>query len=233
VILFTDIDHTQAEIRGWTAGRPAPGWLTLQACWAHERWLETGATVRELALHVLDILENAMEAGATRVELTIEEDQPGGWLTITIRDNGRGMDAATLAQVTSPFFTTRNTRHVGLGLPLFAAAAERAGGQLVVESAPGRGTTVLATFGCFHPDRQPLGDLPGTLLAFLLSQQAPDLHYHHRVDEDAFDFDTVDIRTALGDVPLSNPTVRWWLAGFLQEGEAEMAAARWEIAVGF
>jgi hypothetical protein len=194
--------------------------------------------VRELALHVLDILENAVEAGATRVELTIDEDQPGDRLTIKIRDNGRGMDAATLAQVTSPFFTTRDTRHVGLGLPLFAAAAERADGQLVVESAPGQGTTVTATFGYFHPDRQPLGDLAGTLLAFLLSQQAPDLHYHHRVvvdavDQEAFDFDTVDIRTALGDVPLSYPTVRWWLDGFLDEGEAEMAAARWEIAVGF
>jgi hypothetical protein len=189
--------------------------------------------VRELALHVLDILVNAVEAGATRVELTIDEDQRGDRLTITIRDNGRGMDAATLAHITSPFFTTRDTRHVGLGLPLFAAAAERADGQLVVASAPGQGSTVTATFGYFHPDRQPMGDLAGTLLAFLLSQQAPDLHYHHRVDEEAFDFDTVDIRTALGAVPLSNPTVRWWLDGFLQEGEAEMAAARWEIAVGF
>ena len=129
--------------------------------------------MREIALHVLDVLQNAAEAGATRVELTIDEDQPGDRLTITLHDNGRGMDAATLAQVTNPFFTTRTTRHVGLGLPLFAAAAERAGGQLVVESEPGQGTRVLATFGYFHPDRQPLGDLAGYtvgLLAFAARQ---------------------------------------------------------------
>ena len=189
--------------------------------------------MRELALHVLDILQNAVEAGATRVELTIEEDQPGDRLTITVVDNGRGMDPAIAAQAANPFFTTRQTRHVGLGLPLLAAAAERAGGNLTVGSQPGAGTTVRATFRYFDPDRQPLGNLPDTLLAFLLSEKAPDLHYHHCVDDAAFDFDTAEIRTALGDVPLSHPAVRWWLAGFLDEGESQMAEARWEIAIGF
>jgi hypothetical protein len=184
-------------------------------------------------LHILDILENAAEAGATRVELTIQEDQPGDRLTITVSDNGRGMDAATLAQAIDPFFTTRSTRHVGLGLPLLAAAAERADGNLAVRSQVSQGTTVQAAFRYFHPDRQPLGNLADTLMAFLLGRSAPDLHYHHRVDEEAFDFDTVDIRAALGDVPLANPAVRWWLAGFLAEGEAQMAACRWDIAVGF
>lgn len=189
--------------------------------------------VRELALHVLDILQNAAEAGATRVDLRIEEDQPGDRLSITISDNGHGMDAATAAQATSPFFTTRDTRHIGLGLPLFAAAAERADGSLTVQSQPGQGTTIRAGFQYFHPDRQPLGNLAATLLAFLLGRSAPDLHYHHRVDGEAFDFDTADIRAALGAVPLSAPAVRWWLAGFLAEGEAQMAEQRWEIAIGF
>jgi hypothetical protein len=189
--------------------------------------------VRELSLHVLDILQNAAEAGASRVDLAIAEDQPGDCLTITVSDNGRGMDASALARATSPFFTTRDTRHVGLGLPLFAAAAERAEGGLTISSQPGLGTTVQATFRYFHPDRQPLGSLADTLLAFLLGQSAPDLHYHHSVDGEAFDFDTAEIRAALGDVPLANPSVRWWLAGYLAEGEALMAEQRWEIAVGF
>ena len=138
-------------------------------------------TVRELALHVLDILQNTVEAGATRVTLTIHEDVPADRLTITVADNGRGMDAATVARVTNPFYTTRTTRHVGLGLPLYAMAAEQAGGRLHITSEPGIGTTVRAEFQLSHPDRQPLGDMAGTLLAFLLSERTPELRYEHRL----------------------------------------------------
>ena len=94
--------------------------------------------MRELSLHVLDILQNAREAKATLVELTVDEDLAGDRLTIEVRDNGVGMTAETLQRVRDPFFTTRKTRHVGLGLPLFSAAAERCNGSLTLESAPGR-----------------------------------------------------------------------------------------------
>lgn len=186
--------------------------------------------MRELALHILDVLRNAVEASATRVALTIVEDVPADRLTITVSDNGRGMDAQVLAQVTQPFFTSRKTRHVGLGLPLFAAAAERAGGQLAISSQPGVGTIVEATFALSHPDRQPLGDIAETLLAFLLSEQNPQLDYRHRIDREGapgaggkdFSFDTVEIRAALAGVPLTHPAVVQWLAEFLKEGEAEL-----------
>jgi len=187
----------------------------------------------ELALHVLDILQNTVEAGATRVRLTIVEDQPADRLTITVTDNGRGMDEQTVERVLNPFYTTRTTRHVGLGLPLFSAAAEGAGGGLAIRSQPGQGTTVETTFRLSHPDRQPLGDMAGTLLAFLLSGQAPDLAYEHRVltnrvsashmaAEDQFRFDTAEIRAELAGVPLNHPQVAQWLAEFLAEGEAEL-----------
>jgi anti-sigma regulatory factor (Ser/Thr protein kinase) len=181
--------------------------------------------VRELALHVLDILQNTVEAGATRVTLTIHEDLPADRLTITVADNGRGMDAATVARVTDPFYTTRTTRHVGLGLPLYAMAAEQAGGRLRIESQPGVGTTVRAEFQLSHPDRQPLGDMPGTLLAFLLSERTPELHYTHRLNNAApnndhtFEFDTAEIRAELEDVPFSHPAVAQWMAEYLEEGE--------------
>jgi len=182
--------------------------------------------VRELALHVLDILQNTVEAGATRVTLTIQEDIPADRLTITVIDNGRGMDAATVARVTNPFYTTRTTRHVGLGLPLYAMAAEQAGGGLRIVSQPGLGTTVEATFQLSHPDRQPLGDMPSTLLAFLLSERTPELRYSHHLSRKpvsgstgVFEFDTVDIRAELGDVPFTHPAVAQWLVAFLEEGE--------------
>jgi K+-sensing histidine kinase KdpD len=183
-------------------------------------------TVRELALHVLDILQNTIEAGATRVTLTIHEDVFADRLTITVTDNGRGMDAETAARVTNPFYTTRTTRHVGLGLPLYAMAAEQAGGRLRIVSQPGLETTVEAVFQLSHPDRQPLGDMAGTSLAFLLSERTLDLCYEHRLckqsgsdSEDSFEFDTADIRAALDDIPLNHPTVAQWLAEFLEEGE--------------
>ncbi len=187
--------------------------------------------MRELALHILDILQNAVEAGATRVALAIIEDVSADRLAITVSDNGRGIDAQTLAQVTQPFFTSRTTRHVGLGLPLFAAAAERADGQLVIRSQPGAGTTVEVTFALSHPDRQPLGDMIGTLLAFLLSERTPQLSYQHRVfragassvEETDFSFDTADINATLAGLPLTHPAVVQWLAEFLVEGEAELA----------
>jgi anti-sigma regulatory factor (Ser/Thr protein kinase) len=177
-------------------------------------------TVRELALHILDILQNTSEAGATQVALTIDEDQAADRLTITVHDNGRGMDEVTVARAINPFFTSRTTRHVGLGLPLLAAATERAGGQLTIQSEPGVGTTVTATFQLRHPDRQPLGDMAATLLACLLGEKNLDLQYVHRTSRDSFEFNTADIRAALGDdVELGDPVVRQWLSEFLLEGE--------------
>jgi len=178
--------------------------------------------VLELSLHILDILENSIAAGATRVELRIEEDLPADRLTIEIIDNGKGMDEETLSHVLDPFFTTRQTRHVGLGLPLFAAAAEWCNGGLHIESSVGQGTRVIATFQHSHIDRAPLGDVKGTLLAFLLTERPVDLHYVHRADGRTFEFDTAELRAELGDVPLTHPAVRRWLGEFIGEGEREL-----------
>jgi hypothetical protein len=197
-----------------------------EAClWDAEQGSRTGFIVLELALHILDVLQNAVEAGATQVELTIAEDHAADVLRMTVCDNGRGMDAETAVRVLDPFYTSRSTRHVGLGLPLFSAAAGRSGGGLAVQSQPGRGTSVEATFQLSHPDRQPLGNMTDTLLAFLLSEPAPDLAYRHSTDRApgngpaVFEFDTASMREVLGDLPLTHPAVQQWLAEFLAEGE--------------
>jgi len=178
--------------------------------------------MRELSLHVLDLIENAIEAGASRIDVTIDEDPQADRLVITVRDDGRGMDAETLGCVRDPFCTTRTTRHVGLGIPLLAAAAERCGGRLDIVSAPQSGTIVTATFQHGHIDRAPLGDICSTLVCALMRGDAFDLHYLHRVRDRAFELDTREIRDKLGDVPLSFPAVREWLSAFVAQGEEQL-----------
>jgi len=182
------------------------------------------ACVRELSLHILDAVENSIKAGASLVELIIEEDLAADQLHITIRDNGHGIEKDQLARIFDPFFTTRKTRHVGLGIPLFKAAAERCNGGLTISSQVGQGTTLKATFQHSHIDRAPLGDIQGTLLTIILFD-AGDVHYVHRVDGQVFEFNTVDIRAELGGIPLSHPEVRKWLQAFITEGEAELNQA--------
>lgn len=183
--------------------------------------------MRELSLHVLDLLQNSLEAGATRLDVSIEEDLTADRLTIEVRDNGRGMSSETARQALNPFFTTRTTRHVGLGLPLFAAAAERCEGDLAVDSQPGSGTVVRASFRHSHIDRAPLGNMAGTLLAFLLGGDDRPLRlcYRHRVGDEAFEFDSAAIEAEVGGLPLSYPPLRDWLRDFIAEGEASLAVA--------
>lgn len=178
--------------------------------------------MRELSLHILDVLENSLEAGATRIDLEITEDSASDRLTINIQDNGRGMSEEVLRRVDDPFFTTRTTRHVGLGIPLFRAAAQRCNGDLTITSQVGVGTRVQAVFELDHIDRAPLGDMKSTLLGAILSYREGNLYYRHRVDERVFEFDTAEMREMLGDVPLTHPQVREWLEEFLTEGFADL-----------
>lgn len=183
--------------------------------------------MRELSLHLLDLLQNSLEAGATHLDVSIEEDLTADRLIIEVRDNGRGMSPDMARRALNPFFTTRTTRHVGLGLPLLAAAAKRCEGELSVDSQPGSGTVVRATFRHSHIDRAPLGNMAGTLLAFLLGGDGrpPRLHYRHRVGDETFEFDSAAIEAEVGEVPLSYPPLRDWLHDYIAEGEAGLATA--------
>ena len=175
--------------------------------------------MKELSLHMLDIAQNSFAAGAAHVGLTVEE--AGGWLTLTVADDGKGMSPDFLASVTDPFTTTRTTRKVGLGLPLLRMAAELTGGTLDIQSQLGRGTTVTARFRADHIDCPPLVDMAGTVS--LLVQGLPDgveLVYTRRTPKGEFRLDTGEIREILGpDVPLSAPDVAQWVRGYADEGE--------------
>jgi len=173
-------------------------------------------------MHILDLLENALEAGATLVDLKIDEDLAADQLVIEVSDDGRGMDAVTARRALDPFYTTRTTRHVGLGLPLLKAAAERCGGSLALTSKVGSGTQVRATFVHSHMDRAPLGRIGDSLLAFLMSDMGAGLIYRHRVGENVFEMDSTAVKSELDGVPLSHPRVREWLYEAIREGEREL-----------
>jgi hypothetical protein len=174
---------------------------------------------RDLSQHILDIAENGVKAGATLLYLTIEEDFTADTLRVVVQDNGSGMDATTLAKVEDPWFTTRTTRNVGLGIPFFKQAAEMCAGSFAITSEPGVGTITEATFQHSHIDRPPLGDLAGTLLCMIVGFSGVDVLYQHRVDDRTFSLDTREIRAILGDdIPFSDPEVLAFLGESLQEG---------------
>ena len=177
--------------------------------------------MKELSLNILDIAENSVKAGATLI--TVSLTQAGNVLTIEITDDGCGMDAETVRRVTDPFYTTRTTRKVGLGLPLLKLEAEQTGGTLTVTSRTaaqcpdGHGTTVRATFHTDHIDCMPLGDVTATLLTLIQGHPQEELAFSHRTDAGAVTLDTRQLREVLGDVPLDTYEVLKWIEGYLRE----------------
>lgn len=176
--------------------------------------------MKDISLHVLDIAENSIAAKATLV--TIEIAESGEELRVTVTDDGTGMDEALLERVQNPFTTTRTTRKVGLGIPMFAQNARQSGGSLTIGSEPGKGTTISALFIKSSIDCLPLGDMGATLQILIAGNDAIDFRYIHSVDEDEFTLDTRELREILGDAPLSTPDVIIWIRDYLREGEAEL-----------
>jgi hypothetical protein len=177
--------------------------------------------MEELALHILDLVQNSIEANATLVEIILREDTQANTLTLEIRDNGRGMDEQQVAQVGDPFFTTRTTRKVGLGIPLLKVAAEQAGGWLEIYSAKGRGTTVRASFSHDHIDRAPIGNMADTLVALFSTHQTLDITYCHELNGESFCLDSRELREICGD-SLGHPKIIQWLREYVAEHENQL-----------
>lgn len=179
--------------------------------------------MKELSLHILDIAQNSVAAGARSLALTLEERE--GLLTVTITDDGKGMPPELLTAATDPFVTTRTTRKVGLGLPLLKLAAEQTGGSLAMESVEGKGTTVKAVFDSGHIDCPPLGDLADSLSALLQGAPGLELHYTHCTPAGAVSFDTREVRAVLGaGISLGEPEISLWLRDYLRELENSLNA---------
>ncbi|MHC4204375.1 MAG: ATP-binding protein [Planctomycetota bacterium] len=150
--------------------------------------------MEDLSLHILDIVENSIAAMAKRVEIRIDEDRARDLVTIEIKDDGKGMDEQTLKKALDPFFTTRTTRKVGLGLSLLEQAAKESEGTFDLSSKPGEGTTVNAAFRMSHPDCKPMGDIGQTLQVLVMSHPEIDFLYEHKKDNSTYRFDTREVR---------------------------------------
>lgn len=180
--------------------------------------------MKELSEHILDIAQNSVTAGAAHLTITLTED--GSKLTVVIGDDGCGMSPELLTSVLDPFTTTRTTRKVGLGLPLYRMSAEMTGGSLSITSTPGQGTTVTAEFYTDHLDCPPLGNLPQVIALLIQGNPNMEIAYQHITAKGRSELLTAELRQALGeDISLAEPEIFLWIQDYLKEQEAQLEGA--------
>lgn len=174
--------------------------------------------MREISLHIIDIMQNSTAAKASLVKVMILANAETGMLEVVIEDNGCGMDNALLARVTDPFSTTRTTRKVGLGIPLFKASSEQSGGSFGITSQKGVGTVVTARFEIDNIDRPPLGDVAGVITDMAAAYPEVEIQLLLQCGSKKFIFNSREVRQSLGEVPMTEFTVVQWLREFIGEG---------------
>jgi len=180
--------------------------------------------MKDLSLHILDIVQNSISAQADFIEITIEENHQANTYLLTIKDNGKGMTQEMADKVTDPYVTSRTTRKVGLGLPLLKLNAERTGGHLKIKSEVGKGTEVEALFILDHIDRLPIGDMAGTIVLLASANPLIEFVYSHTVDGEQYIFDTREIKEALDDTAISDIHIFKYLKEMINENIQEINA---------
>lgn len=176
--------------------------------------------MEDLSLHILDIAENSIEAQAKKIEIRILENDEKDLLSLEIIDNGRGMDREVIKKVLDPFYTTKKTRRFGLGLSLLAEAAKAANGQFKIDSKPGQGTRIKATFQSSHIDTKPIGDMAGTMITLIMGHPEIDFRYTHEVNNLEYSLDTEEIKSRLNGVSITSPEVLKYIRNNINEGTA-------------
>lgn len=173
--------------------------------------------MHELSLHILDVTENGISAGADRIQIIVKEIRNENRLVIIIKDNGRGVTEDAVDFLTDPFFTSRTTRKVGMGLPLFKAAAQQCGGDLTIQSEPGKYTEITASFQFDHIDRAPVGDMGSTIMTLIAGNPSIDFIYEHWINSEKFEMNTMELRKALSNDALTDPSVLYSLMEMIQK----------------
>jgi len=179
---------------------------------------EEALIMKEISLHILDIIENSISAKATIIKLRIFEDIKNNLLTVMIEDNGKGMSKEMLSIVLDPFVTSRTTRRVGLGLSLTKQAANQCDGDLVIDSKENEGTNVLITFQYDHIDRAPIGNMADTIVSMIIANENIDYEYIHKLNDKEFIFSTKEIKESLAGVSITEVDIIAWVKEFVEEG---------------
>ena len=176
----------------------------------------------EIALNILDIAENSVRADASLIGITVSVQPEEDTLTVSIKDDGCGMTTEQAEKVQDPFFTTRTTRKVGLGVPFFKQAAESAGGSFQIDSEIGKGTEVTAVFRLSHIDRMPLGDISSTIHTLIVFNEQIDFKYTYEYEDKSFTLDTREMREMLGDeISFMEPEVSLFIWEYLDNNKNE------------
>ncbi len=173
--------------------------------------------MKEISMHILDIVMNSVKAKATLIEILIEDSIKNNWLKIIIKDNGIGMSGEMVKKVTDPFYTTRTTRRVGLGLPMLKEACERCNGYLRINSCLGEGTTINCYFEKDNIDRAPLGNMGDTIMTIINSLENCELIYKHETDNGSFTLNTVELKDVLDGGSINDSEVLLWIKEYVNE----------------
>ncbi|MBN2165615.1 MAG: sensor histidine kinase [Marinilabiliaceae bacterium] len=173
--------------------------------------------MKDLSMHIMDIVQNSTRANATLIKIIVNENPGLNMLQIKIIDNGDGMDPEITKQVSNPFFTSRTTRKVGLGIPLLIQNAEQTGGNVSIESDKGKGTIITASFQHRHIDRVPWGDIPGTITLLFSGNPSIDFVYSHHFNNEVFEIDSRIIKKELDGIPINQPAIIKFIKEMIDE----------------
>jgi hypothetical protein len=160
--------------------------------------------MKDIASHILDITENSVRARAALIEIEVVKDETSDSLILKIKDNGCGMDQAMVKNLTNPFYTTRKTRKVGLGIPLLVQNCEMSGGNVTITSEPGEGTELIATFGLSHIDRPPEGEIDDVFVNIATGYPNADFILKYSTVKGDFEMDTREIKQMFEGLPIND-----------------------------
>lgn len=178
--------------------------------------------MQEISLNILDVVQNSITAKATLITIWVNQNINTGSLEITIKDNGLGMSTEQLHAVEDPFYTTRTTRKVGLGIPFFKMAATITGGEFHIQSKPMVGTSLYASFHTTHIDCMPLGDMISTIHTLVTTNETIDFLYTYEINNNSFTLDTREFREILGDIPFHTTEVSTFIKEYLTQNQTEI-----------